>query len=87
MPWAHLVTILAAIIGTNVALFCWVRTETRADFRALQAERSADIKALQAERNADNMALQAWTQNMIKTIQEEIKDFHGRLCTIEERRK
>lgn len=40
-----------------------------------------------AESRSDHRALQAWTQNMLMTIQAEIKDFHGRLCALEEKNK
>lgn len=36
-----------------------------------------------SESNSDRRDM----MNMIKSIQDEIKDFHGRLCSIEERRK
>lgn len=61
MDWIQVLT----IIGSNIALFLWARTESRADHRALEA----------------------WTKDMITVIQAEIKDFHGRLCSIEERTK
>lgn len=57
MDWTQVLT----IVGSNMALFLWARSESRADYRGLQA--------------------------MICAIQEEIKDFHGRLCAIEERNK
>lgn len=61
MDWTQVLTIVAS----NIALFLWVRTESRADHRALES----------------------WTKQMIIAIQQEMKDFHGRLCAIEERRK
>jgi hypothetical protein len=54
-----------ALIASNIVLFLWVRTESRADHRALES----------------------WTKTMLTSIQAEIKDFHGRLCAIEERKK
>jgi hypothetical protein len=61
MDWIQVLTLIAS----NVALFLWVRTESRADHRALET----------------------WTKEMILAIQTEMKDFHGRLCAIEERNK
>lgn len=52
-----------SIIGSNILLFLWVRTESRSDHRELET----------------------WTKQMLSAIQTEMKDFHGRLCTIEER--
>lgn len=57
MDWLQVLT----LIGSNVALFLWARSESRADYRALR--------------------------QLIEAIQEEMKDFHGRLCKLEERRK
>ncbi len=48
MEWAQFLILIATLGG----LFLWNRSESRQDFRALNAE---------------------------------IKDFHGRLCTLEER--
>ena len=61
MDWTQVLT----IVGSNIVMFLWVRTESRADHRALEN----------------------WTKEMMTTIQTEIKDFHGRLCAIEERNK
>ena len=61
MDWTQVLTIIAS----NLALFLWARSESRADHRALES----------------------WTKEMIGVIQQEIKDFHGRLCAIEERTK
>lgn len=61
MDWTQVLTIL----GTNIALFLWTRSESRADHRALES----------------------WTKDMLKSIHDEMKDFHGRLCAIEERKK
>ena len=61
MDWTQVLT----IVGSNLALFLWVRTESRSDHRALES----------------------WTKEMISAIQTEMKDFHGRLCAIEERNK
>lgn len=48
-----------AIIGANVGLIAWLRS---------------DMKAFETE-------VRGWREEMAK----ETKDFHGRLCTIEER--
>ncbi len=70
-----LLTVLGVFIA-NVAmilpLFLWIRTESRNDWRQMDAKLEANHKE---------------TNELIKSIQEEIKDFHGRLCAIEERNK
>lgn len=42
-----------------------------------------DINALRAEASADRRDI----LNLIRAIEQEVKDFHGRLCAIEERNK
>tara|TARA_R110000868_G_scaffold322142_2_gene583131 strand:- start:411 stop:593 length:183 start_codon:yes stop_codon:yes gene_type:complete len=60
MDWGSLIT-LVGIFLANAGLICWFRSESRDDWRHIDAKTDA--------------------------IQAEIKDFHGRLCAIEERRK
>jgi len=57
MDWIQILTIL----GTNLAMFMWARSEARQDQQELR--------------------------ELIRAIQEEMKDFHARLCVIEEKRK
>lgn len=40
-----------------------------------------------SESRSDHRALESWTKNMLQVIQTEIKDFHGRLCALEEKNK
>jgi len=62
-----------AIFSISVfGLFLWNRSESRSDIRNIQQEIAADRRDI---------------LGLIKSIQEEIRDFHGRLCAIEERRK
>ena len=56
MDWTQLLT----VVGANLAMFMWARSEARHD----QAEMRLIMQAIQAE----------------------MKDFHGRLCAIEEGR-
>lgn len=57
MEWIQLLT----IIGSNIALFMWARSEARQDQQEIR--------------------------DIIRAIQEEMKEFHGRLCAIEERNR
>ena len=68
MDWTQVLT----IIGANIAIFFWLRTESNSDRRQIQQETSADRRDL---------------LQLIREIKEELKDFHGRLCSIEERNK
>ena len=60
------------IIAANIALFFWLRTESNADRRQMQQETSADRRDL---------------LQLIREIKDELKEFHGRMCSIEERNK
>ena len=68
MDWTQVLT----IIGANLAIFFWLRTEANADRRQIQQESAADRRDI---------------LQLIREIKEELKDFHGRLCAIEERKK
>jgi len=57
---------------TFVGLFIWNRTENRSDMRHMDAKLESNRNLIIAFHEA---------------IKEEIKDFHGRLCAIEERNK
>jgi len=54
------------------AMFLWNRTEANADRRDMNQKIDAHMKE---------------NKDLITAIQMEIKDFHGRLCAIEERNK
>jgi hypothetical protein len=55
MDWTQVLV----IFGSNIGLFLWARSESKADYRH--------------------------TDSILQGIREDIKDFHGRLCAIEER--
>lgn len=61
MDWVQFLIFIIVFVG----LFTWNRTESRADYRHMEA----------------------YVKVTIDSIKEEIKDFHGRLCAIEERNK
>lgn len=61
MEWTQFLILLVTIAG----LFFWNRSESRNDYRHMEAKTDAILNA----------------------IKDEIKDFHGRLCAIEEKNK
>lgn len=61
MEWTQFLILLVTIAG----LFFWNRSESRNDYRHMEAKTDAILNA----------------------IKDEIKDFHGRLCSIEEKNK
>jgi hypothetical protein len=56
----------------NAGLILWFRAESRSDWRHMDNKLDTTVNAIREE---------------ITAIKEEMKDFHGRLCAIEERKK
>ena len=86
MDWTQeliqsMASILTSIIcmGSTIAIFLWARAESRSDSRALDAK----IDAVHTKIDSNRIE----TQAMINAIYQEMKDFHGRLCAIEESKK
>lgn len=82
MDWAQ----FAVMFITFVGLFIWNRTESRNDMRNLETKLESN-RNLTIEMYKDSQNFRSETRDLISAIHEEIKDFHGRLCTIEERNK
>lgn len=59
-------------IGSTIGLFFWNRSESRADIRHMDTKLDS---------------YQKQTTDLIEAIRLDIKDFHGRLCALEERNK
>lgn len=71
--------IILTMSGLMISLFLWLRSESNADRRHITEIQSADRKEL--------LTLIKSIENHVSAIEWEVKDFHGRLCAIEERRK
>lgn len=65
-------TQVLTIAGTNIAMFMFATRQARTDFLHLD-------RKLEENRKETTM--------IVKAIQEEVKDFHNRLCAIQEGRK
>jgi len=61
-----------SLLATLLGIFFWSRSESRSDIRHMETK----IDLYRQE-----------TNDMIKAIQIEMKDFHNRLCAIEERNR
>lgn len=72
MDWSQVITILAA----NIAIFFGIIAIMVTLFLWVRSEA-----------REDHRTLLSWTQQMMNTIQQENKEFHGKLCAIEERNK
>ncbi len=77
MDWTHVLGIVLGNAAFVIPMFLWNRSESRADIRQLDARLESTRELVHAIHNETNANLQA--------IREEMKDFHGRLCSIEER--
>ena len=60
------------LVLAMAGMFFWNRTEARADAR---------------KSDADNKELRRELIEVMRSMDTEMRDFHGRLCAIEERRK
>ncbi len=72
MEWTQ---ILALVLGNGaliIPLFLWNRSESRADIRHMDAKLDEHRKEV---------------SGLIQAIHNEMKDFHARLCAIEERNR
>ena len=65
-------TQVLTVFGGNMALFLWAVRQSRSDHLHLDKKLDENRKE---------------TDQIIKSILEEIKDFHARLCVIEERNR
>lgn len=72
MEWSHVLGIILGNAAWTLPLFFWNRAEARADARKSDQE---------------NKELRREMIDIMRSIDAEMKDFHGRLCAIEERRK
>ena len=73
--WIQILSLFLA----NAGLIIWFRAESRNDWRHMDNK-------LEDHRRENNSLIRE-TQSLIKAIQEEMKDFHCRLFSLEERNK
>lgn len=66
------------ILAVMISLFLWLRTEANADRRHIQDVQREDRKDLLQISRSLEITMQA--------IQQEMKDFHNRLCSIQEKK-
>lgn len=86
MDWPQVLTIVGsnvALIGTTIALFTHLDNKSERKFE----ESGKRMDVLRMETNATMEEMRKETNAILKAIQDEMKDFHGRLCAIEERNK
>ena len=72
MDWLHVLILVFGNAAWTIPMWLWARAESRSDNRQM-------LSMMQAMQS-DSRAFQT-------VIYQETKDFHGRLCSIEERNK
>ena len=82
MDWIGILALFVA----NGGLIFWMRSESRQDWRMMDAKMD-QVNARMDQHRAEAATAQRDTQALIQSIQLEMKDFHHRLCAIEERRR
>lgn len=75
--WIQILSLFVA----NAGLILWFRSESRSDWRHMDAKLDAQMNAIRQDINATRQDMKAFQDAMIQ----ESKDFHGRLCAIEEK--
>lgn len=72
LQFVILILSLLSVAIANIGLVLWFRSESRNDWKHMDTKVDLILKGITEE---------------IRAIQQEIKDFHGRLCIIEERNR
>lgn len=75
MDWIQFIIFAGGVFGC----FFWNRSESRADIRHMDVKLDANRELIREVHKE--------TQQMISAIREDIRDFHGKLCMIEDRHK
>ena len=79
MDWTQVLGIILGNAAFIIPLFLWNRAESRADIRHMDSKLESTRELVRTIHNESN--------SMIRAIQDEMKDFHNRLCRIEENRE
>lgn len=86
MDWVQ----FAILFITFVGLFIWNRTENRTDIRhmdsKLESNRNLSLSIHQENKDVIE-SVRTESRALIEAIRQDSKDFHGRLCSIEERNR
>lgn len=79
MEWIQVLSLFLA----NVALILWFRSESRSDWRHMDNKLDIHVNLIREEMKS----FQEDMKNLQVAMLNESKDFHARLCVIEERNK
>jgi len=70
-----------AIIGSNIALISWLRS----DMKSFENKMETNMKDFENKSRANMKEFQTEIAGWKTEIYKEMRDFHGRLCAIDER--
>lgn len=77
------ITSVVAIAGLNIALISWLRS----DMQSFRSEIKSDMNSFKSDirdrLNQFESEIRIWNND----LKNETKDFHGRLCALEEKKK
>jgi hypothetical protein len=76
MDWTQVIT----IVGSNLALFLWARTESRADYRALEAWTKDMMATIQAEMKDFHGKLERQDAEFKGKLAMQDQEFKGKLA-------
>lgn len=79
MDWMQVLFLFFA----NASLIIWFRAESRADWRHMDNK----LNEMREDSRADMKLFETEVRSWREAIQIESKDFHGRLCAIEEKKR
>lgn len=82
MEWVQFVIFFLGVFG----LFIWNRAEARSDARHMDSKLEAQ-RGLIEEIRRESINMHKDSSNMIMAIQLEMKDFHAKLYSLEERER
>ena len=88
MDWLQFILFILSVGGATLGTALWIRSEAREGRRESQAERREFKQEFEAERREsreDRRTLSTEIRGLREDFNKEMKDFHGRLCSLEEK--
>lgn len=86
MDWSQILTVFAVIatnLGTVITLYC--QTDCKIDRYRIETDQKIDRYRIETDQKIDEHRRE--TNSILNAIREDMRDFHGRLCSIEEKNR
>lgn len=83
MEWPQVLAIILGNAAMFFPIFFWLRAESNADRRDLLGIINSSRTEMIEQMNCNRMEV----VSILNEMKQEMKDFHGRLCSIEERNR